>query len=127
MSRIARIVVPVLLVALVIAAAFFGPRACRRTPDQASVAQVDGARSAAVVDAAIDAAAGTAKAMTEASEIDAVTKENDRAIRSTPGADAPVPAAVNDAGMRALCVRASYRDKPRCVALLGPRARAALP
>lgn len=126
MSRIIRLGMPVLLVALLIVAAIYGPRACRRAPDEATMTKVDNARTGAVVDAAIEAAAGTAKAMTEAADIDATTKENDRAIRSTPGADAPVPAAVNDAGMRALCVRASYRDQPRCIALLGPRAGAAL-
>ncbi|WP_294195852.1 hypothetical protein [uncultured Sphingomonas sp.] len=125
MTRVLRIAVPLLLVAIVIAAAIFGPRACSRKPTPVETIRVDDARSAAIAEAAIGAAADTATAMTEAAKIDATTRENDRAIRSTPGAVAPVPVAVNDAGVRALCVRSAYRDHPRCVALFGPRAGAA--
>ncbi|GAA4220304.1 hypothetical protein GCM10022253_24140 [Sphingomonas endophytica] len=122
MIRLARLTVPLLLAALAVFALIFALRACHRGPNWSAVAQVDVARADAVVGAAIDASAALARALTEASAIDATTKENDRAIRSTPGANAPVPVAVNDAGLRALCLRAAYRDHPRCLALLGPRA-----
>ncbi len=48
-------------------------------------------------------------------QIDATTKENEDAIRSAPGANAPVDPAARDAGLRALCKRASYIRDPRCV------------
>lgn len=48
---------------------------------------------------------------------DALTRENDSAIRNAEGADAEVGAGVNDAGLQALCRRASHRDSARCVEL----------
>lgn len=46
-------------------------------------------------------------------------------IAAAPGAEAQIPAAVHDAGLRALCMHAVYRDDPGCAALLGLRAGAA--
>ena len=119
MSRVITIGGVVLLLVL-IGLAVLGLRSCAEEPDK-PIAKVDGARDAALIGVAAEGNGIIANAMTEAAEIDTTTKENDRAIRSTPGADTPVPAAVNDAGLRALCVRAAYRDQPRCTALLGPR------
>ena len=45
---------------------------------------------------------------------DALTRDNDSAIRNAEGADAEVAAPVNDAGLAALCRRAAHRDSPRC-------------
>lgn len=87
-------------------------------------AQADIARSDAMADAAIGAAADTASAMTTAAVIAATPKEHENAIRSAPGATTAVPAASNGAGPRALRLRPSYRNQPRCVALLGPGAGA---
>lgn len=47
--------------------------------------------------------------------IDAITLENDRAIRSAPGAAAPVDPAAADAGLRGLCRRAAYLRDERCL------------
>lgn len=47
--------------------------------------------------------------------IDAITKENEDAIRSAPGADAPVPAAVDAVARERLCRRAVYRQRPECL------------
>jgi hypothetical protein len=46
--------------------------------------------------------------------IDAQTRTNDAAIRSAEGADARVPAGVNDAGLVSLCKRRAYADDPAC-------------
>lgn len=48
-------------------------------------------------------------------QIDATTKENENAIRSAPGANAPVDPAARDAGLRALCKRSAYRSDPKCL------------
>lgn len=46
---------------------------------------------------------------------DAVTQENNDAIRKADGADAPVAAGVRDAGLASLCRRASHRRDPKCM------------
>ncbi|MBW6531938.1 hypothetical protein KZ820_14445 [Sphingomonas sp. RRHST34] len=121
----AAIIAIALLAVIGFAAAIFGPRACSRAQQTAAAAQADSARSDAMADAAIGAAADTASAMTTAAVIAATSKEHEDAIRSAPGAATAVPAPSNGAALRALCLRPSYRDQPRCVALLGPGAGAA--
>ena len=49
---------------------------------------------------------------------DDLTRSNADEIRNAPGADAPVNPAARDAGLRALCKRASYQHSPRCTDLL---------
>lgn len=46
---------------------------------------------------------------------DAITRENDDAIRNAEGASAPIANAVRDAGLASLCRRAAYRGNPKCV------------
>lgn len=46
--------------------------------------------------------------------IDATTRENENAIRSAPGADAPVPAGVDAVARERICRRAAYRDSAAC-------------
>ena len=48
---------------------------------------------------------------------DALTRSNEGMIRNAEGGDAKVAAPVNDAGLAALCRRASHRDSPRCVGM----------
>lgn len=50
-----------------------------------------------------------------ASATDAITRENDRAIRNAPGAAAPVDPAAHAAGIASLCRRAANRGKPECL------------
>ena len=49
---------------------------------------------------------------------DDLTRSNHDEIRKADGASAPVAAPVRDAGLRALCRRAAYRDSQRCAELL---------
>ena len=46
---------------------------------------------------------------------DAITRENENAIRKAPGADAIVDPAVADAGLDSLCRRRVYQCEPKCV------------
>ncbi len=48
-------------------------------------------------------------------QIDVITRENERAIRTAPGADAPVDPALDAAARRGLCRRAAYRERSECV------------
>ena len=52
---------------------------------------------------------------------DTITRENDHAIRTAPGADAPVDPALRDAALAGLCRRAAYRRDPKCVQHADPR------
>lgn len=52
---------------------------------------------------------------------DALTRENDNAIRNAEGASAPVAYGVRDAGLASLCRRAAYRGDPKCVQYADPR------
>lgn len=49
--------------------------------------------------------------------IDVATRDNAETIHAAEGAKTVVPRAVNDAGLRALCVRRAYAGDPRCAAL----------
>ena len=57
----------------------------------------------------------------EQSATDTITRENDHAIRTAPGADAPVDPALRDTGLAGLCRRAAYRGDPKCVQHADPR------
>ncbi|KPL67398.1 hypothetical protein SZ64_04325 [Erythrobacter sp. SG61-1L] len=46
---------------------------------------------------------------------DALTRENAHDIRNAPGANAPVDPAAHAAGIRSLCKRAAYRERPECL------------
>lgn len=62
-----------------------------------------------------DAARTVGKTAGAEAATDSITRENERAIRNAPGADAPVDPALHGAGLRGLCRYAAYRGKPECV------------
>lgn len=67
-------------------------------------------------------AVGTVGAQGAAEDaVDATTKENEHAIREAEGADAPVARPAHDAGLRSLCGRASYSQRPECLQFTPPR------
>ena len=111
------------LLFILLALAVLGIKSCAEQPsaDEVSGTVVQPARDAGMAAAATDATTITANVMAEASATDATTRENQVAIRNTPGAIAPVPVAVNAAGLRALCMRQAGARDPRCAALLAAR------
>ena len=62
-----------------------------------------------------DAANTIGNRMEADASTDTVTRENDHAIRTAPGADASVDPALRDAALRGLCRRAAYRHDPKCL------------
>ncbi len=122
MNRVLAIGGAALLLGLLVLA-ILGIKSCAEKPTAGEVlgTVVEPARNAGMAAAATDATTITANVMAEASIIDATTRENQVAIRNTPGAIAPVPAAVNAAGLRALCMRQAGARDPRCAALLAAR------
>jgi hypothetical protein len=71
-------------------------------------------QAGAAVASGSDAVQTTGNQAASETAADQVTRENADAIRHAEGADAPVTAAVRDAGLGALCRRAAYKDNPRC-------------
>lgn len=86
----------------------------------AGEARLERNQASALSNSATDAidVLGDRQALDEA--IDTITKENDYAIHSAPGADAPVDPAVRAAGLAGLCRRAAYQCEPRCVQFASP-------
>lgn len=84
-----------------------------------STAKTQAKLNANQADAAIasgsDAANTTGDVASRQADEDALTGENDHAIRTAPGADAPVDPAARDAALASLCRRAAYRGDPKCV------------
>ncbi|ARS29094.1 hypothetical protein [Sphingomonas sp. KC8] len=110
------------LVALLAVALWIGPRSCASAERSAAIAAAGQARAEGQTRAATDATAITATSMEAAAASDQLGRDTADVIRATPGAAAPIDPAVNAAALRRICLRAAYRDQPRCVALLGPRA-----
>ena len=69
----------------------------------------------AALDSGRDAVGAVSKQQAGETAIDKITKENERAIRNAPGADAPVDPALRDAALRSLCQRRTYSRDPKCV------------
>ena len=63
----------------------------------------------------VDAVGSVGKQQASEAATDILTRENDSAIRSAPGASAPVDPAVRDAWLRSVCKRRSSRGDPKCV------------
>lgn len=111
---------PFIIFGLIAAALLFSVRSCqaRHAAQEAAQAKVDAGLASARSESAGDAVGTVSGAADRESAIDATSRENDHAIRSAPGASAPVDPAVAAAGRRALCLRHAYRDSEQCKRLL---------
>lgn len=87
-------------------------RGCSSAKTEAKLAT---GQAGAAIKSGGDAVQTIGNQMTAETASDAITKENTDAIRSAPGANAPVTPTARDAGLRALCRRAAYRGDPKCV------------
>jgi len=83
----------------------------RLATGQAAAALASGQDAANTIGNRMDADAST----------DTVTRENDHAIRTARGADAPVDPALRDIALRGLCRRAAYRHDAKCLQHADPR------
>lgn len=106
--RIAAAVLALLVVVALASALLSGSRAKVE-------ARLNGNRADAAIGSGEDAVRTVGNQAAAETATDAITRENDHAIRSAPGADAPVDPAASDAGLRGLCRRAAYRRDPRCL------------
>lgn len=106
-------------------AIMFGVSRCSSEPakQEAAAAKVDASLSDARAQSGKDAVEAVSNLGAREAGIEQTTRENADAIRSAPGANAPVDSGVDDAGRRSLCRRAAYRDSEQCKRLLGTGAR----
>lgn len=72
-------------------------------------------QAGAALESGKDAVGAVGSAGERAAAGDQLTQENRNAIQNAPGADAPVDPGVRDAGLRSLCKRAAYRERPECL------------
>lgn len=112
-ANVARIAI-VLLIALALAGALV-VRSCRESRTATTIAKVASGQAAAATASGTDAVNTVGNRMAADTASDRLTKENDDAIRSAEGADAPVAAPVHNAGLAGLCRRAAYRGDRGCV------------
>jgi len=109
------------VLALVLLLAAFGWHEWRVTRTAKAEARLATGQAGAALASGRDAANMIGNRMDADAATDTVTRENDHAIRTAPGADAPVDPALRDAALRGLCRRAAYRHDPKCLQHADPR------
>lgn len=107
---IAMIVGGLMLIALIV----FGVTQCDKRRSERAQARVDAGQAAAASESAKDAIGTVSEAGKRESGSEALTRDNERAIREAEGAGDRVKPAVDLEGRRALCRRAAYKDDPKC-------------
>jgi len=107
--------------ALLLLLALFGWHQWRTARAAKLETRVAAGQAAAALASGQDAGNTIGNRMDADAATDTITRENDHAIRTAPGADAPVDPAVRDAGLAGLCRRAAYRRDPKCLQHIDPR------
>lgn len=110
----ARVIVLTLIGIMLAVALFFGVSQCQARKSQDAQSKVDKAQTGAVIESGMDASnvqAGIAVNDTAAADLG---RQNEKEIRDAKGADAVIDPDAHAAGLRALCRRAAYRDRPAC-------------
>ncbi|MEG3147249.1 hypothetical protein U1839_21565 [Sphingomonas sp. RT2P30] len=115
----ARVLVAVLLLTLL--AAIVAQRSCSAARSARVTAKLATGQAGAAIASGQDAANTIGNRMDDDAAGDAITRENDDAIRNAHGALAPVDPDVAAAGLRGLCRRAAYRRDPQCMQHADPR------
>lgn len=111
------IVIPAVAVAVIFAGYHF-LAAPRKAREEAAQATASATTSQAGMKSAQDALKITVDTQALNGRIDVVTQGNRDAILATPGASEALGTDIHDAGLRALCLRDTYRLQPACEQLL---------
>lgn len=117
--NLARILFGLAVVAMV--AALVTMRSCGEARTAKATASLATGQAGAAIESGHEAADTIGNRMANDADTDAITRENDDAIRNAEGANAPVAAPVRAAGLASLCRRAAYRGNPKCVQHADPR------
>ncbi len=103
----------VFAVVIIVASIIHGQR-------EAAQNKVDAGMGQARSESAADAMQTVERAHDAQAQSEALSRENEDAIRNAPGANQAVDPRVSDVARRRLCERASLRRTPECLQLIGP-------
>lgn len=103
---------------IVVLAAWWGYSALTR--DAKTEARLGRNQAEAALEAGRDAVETTSGQAKAERADDKLSEENEDAIQSAPGADAPVDPALRGAALRSLCKRRVYLNHPKCVQFTSP-------
>lgn len=103
-----------IVAAVLLVLGFFQVRSCQQSAQRAAENDLHKGQQGALTNSAADAVNTQAAANDRERASEDQTRTNEREIRHAKGADTAVDPAVHDAGLRALCTRAAYRDTERC-------------
>jgi Flp pilus assembly protein TadB len=109
-----RIIASLIFLAFVLGLLLFGCSQWEKRKNAAAQGRVERSQAEAASNSAADAIGTVTVAGGREAASEALTRDNEKAIRNAEGANERVGAGVNAAGLRSLCKRAAYRDHPRC-------------
>ncbi len=112
-QKYARLLIGAGIIILLIAVGL-GVRSCVRGNYEEVREKVEDAQSGAAINSARDAINTQAGANEREKQSEEISRENEGEIRNAQGANDAVDPAVRDAGLRAACRRAAYRNTERC-------------
>lgn len=110
----ARVIVIGLIGLMLVVAILFGTNQCQKRRSQDAQSKVDKAQTGAVIESGMDASnvqAGIATNDTASAELG---RQNEKEIRDAKGSAATIDPDAHAAGLRALCRRQAYRNRPEC-------------
>lgn len=110
----ARIIAMIVAGAVLFGLVAFGIHSCDVHRSKAAQSRLDKGQAGAASNSAADAIGTVAASGAASAASEDLTRSNEQQIRAAQGANAPVNPAARDAGLAALCKRATYRDDPRC-------------
>lgn len=87
---------------------------CEKRRNEAAQGRVDSGQAGAAANSAADAINTVSEAGEREAASEDLTRTNERDIRAAEGAGDKVRPGVNNAGLKALCARQTYRNDPRC-------------
>lgn len=102
------------LIAAVLVLGFLQVRSCQQSRQRAVESRVERAQGKAAHESAKDAISSLEASQARETASEELTAQNEKEIRNAEGAIVQVGAGVNDAGVRALCLRDAYRNTDRC-------------
>lgn len=109
--RLALAIAGVVLLILVVG---FSVRSCDKRHSEAAQQKVNQAQTGAVLESGADASNTQANVAANDMATANLDAQNEKDIRHAKGADAIIDPAAQSAGLRALCKRKAYRDRPEC-------------
>lgn len=103
------------LIGLMLAAALiFGTGQCSKRKSLEAQSKLDKAQTGAVIESGMDASNVQAGIATNDTATADLGRQNEKEIRDAKGSDAVVDPAAHAAGLRALCRRKAYSNRPEC-------------